>query len=96
MGCGILCLRLAEEMCKKDENKEKIFEKLIEDVTYEGGDADTNCAVVGAILGCYLKINFIKKEWMNLRNIKILEGRINNILKFYDLNLLKIELNKSY
>ena len=96
MACGILCLQLAEEMCKKREDKEKIFEKLIEDVAFEGRDADTNCAVVGSILGCYLKVNFIKEEWMKLRNIKMLEGRINNILKFYNLDLFEIELNKSY
>lgn len=34
--------------------KGESFEKIISDITYQGGDADTNCAVAGAVMGAYL------------------------------------------
>ena len=86
MGCAIFCLRLAKKMMEQNLKKNLIFIDLIEMITREGGDADTNCAVVGAVLGAYLKNDSIPEKWLKLRNIKWYNERINRVLKLYDIS----------
>ena len=43
----------------------KGFEYLINEITFKGGDADTNCAVSGAVLGAYLGYQQLPKKWIN-------------------------------
>jgi ADP-ribosylglycohydrolase len=41
--------------CRDDPiSAETLFEELIVNLIMEGGDADTNAAVAGAVLGAYL------------------------------------------
>ncbi|GAB1225704.1 hypothetical protein ENUP19_0259G0038 [Entamoeba nuttalli] len=85
MGCAILSLREAFKMKEKGIDKTKIFEDLIERIAYEGGDADTNGAVVGAVLGTYLKGICMPSDWLELDNKKWLEERLNRLLHLYEL-----------
>jgi len=43
--------------------KQATFRDAIETVTMEAGDADTNCAVAGALLGCKLGLYSIPPSW---------------------------------
>ncbi|XP_053378387.1 ADP-ribosylarginine hydrolase Tri1-like [Mercenaria mercenaria] len=44
--------------------KQKDFRQAIQDIVHEGGDADANAAVAGALLGCKLGLDAIPKSWM--------------------------------
>ena len=41
------------------------FKKLILEIINEGGDADTNAAVAGSVLGCYLGYTNLPKDWLS-------------------------------
>ena len=43
----------------------KDFQNAIIDLTMEAGDADTNCAVAGALLGVYLGYSKLPKQWLD-------------------------------
>jgi len=66
--CAIYGLRRAERELKEGKEKDKIFRGIITDFTMEAGDADTNCAVIGTILGCYLGSECLPKEWLKFDN----------------------------
>ena len=40
------------------------FREAIEAIVLEGGDAVSNCALAGALLGCKLGLDAIPKTWM--------------------------------
>jgi ADP-ribosylglycohydrolase len=42
------------------------FERVIDAVIREGGDADTNAAVCGALCGCHLGYSHLPEEWLEL------------------------------
>lgn len=46
------------------------FESLIIKIIKEGGDADTNCAVVGGVLGAYCGFDYIKHNHNYLLDFK--------------------------
>lgn len=53
----------------------KFFEHLITELLLETGDADTNCAVAGAVLGCRLGKSGLPIEWVDgLRHRDFLES----------------------
>lgn len=52
MGAAFHALKLAEQYQK--EGKLGIFRQIIEEIAAEGGDADTNGAAAGALIGAYL------------------------------------------
>ena len=52
MGAGFWALRQSD------------FRAALEEMVYEGGDADTNAAVAGALLGCKLGMKALPKSWM--------------------------------
>jgi ADP-ribosylglycohydrolase len=57
LGSAIVSLRMAMRAlaCRDDPiSAETLFEELIVNLIMEGGDADTNAAVAGALLGAYL------------------------------------------
>jgi ADP-ribosylglycohydrolase len=57
LGSAIVSLRMAMRAlaCRDDPiSAETVFEELIVNLIMEGGDADTNAAVAGAVLGAYL------------------------------------------
>ena len=85
VGCAILSLQLAAKMLKEGKEKKAIFTELVENIAYEGGDADTNLAVVGAVLGAYLKDFCIPTEWLEFDNKQWLVERINGVLRLYGL-----------
>ena len=41
------------------------FRTLISDLVMRGGDADTNAAVAGAVLGCKLGYTRLPSDWLN-------------------------------
>ena len=42
-----------------------VFEQLITELTMAGGDADTNCAVAGSLLGAYLGVEALPSQWID-------------------------------
>ncbi|KAL3851757.1 hypothetical protein ACJMK2_015468 [Sinanodonta woodiana] len=49
--------------------KQKDFRQAVQDIVLEGGDADANAAVAGAMLGCKLGLDELPKTWIeNLKN----------------------------
>ncbi|KAF4435741.1 hypothetical protein F53441_13445 [Fusarium austroafricanum] len=65
-GSGILLLRLALRQLKSSGQlcaQLAIFEKLITDLTMEGGDADTNACFAGALLGSLLGYKVLPPHW---------------------------------
>jgi ADP-ribosylglycohydrolase len=70
-------------------SKGKFFEKVITDLTLEAGDADTNCAVAGALLGARLGYNGLPKKWVDgLRHFAFLmelcDQMCEMVLKSFD------------
>jgi ADP-ribosylglycohydrolase len=56
---GDLTNELGESSCVLD------FKKLMLEIINEGGDADTNAAVAGSVLGCYLGYANLPKDWLS-------------------------------
>ncbi|XP_052085314.1 ADP-ribosylarginine hydrolase Tri1-like [Mytilus californianus] len=98
MFCETLKALELDEQCKSNYTyktlgaamwglRQKDFRQAIQDIVMEGGDADANAAVAGALLGCKLGIQAIPRTWIdqlgnrlwldNLldRYFDILEGR---------------------
>ncbi|XP_035704596.1 uncharacterized protein LOC118434661 [Folsomia candida] len=56
------------------------FTQVITDLTLEGGDADTNCAVAGAFLGVRMGYSGLPKNWKKeVRNFDFLDGICNDL-----------------
>lgn len=79
LGSALLLLRLAMRRITKTSmavgivEKAKLFDQLMVELIMEGGDADTNGAAAGALLGAYLgyanlpshwKLGLIHSEWL--------------------------------
>jgi ADP-ribosylglycohydrolase len=47
----------------------------ISKIVYEGGDADSNAAVAGALLGCLIGYHQLPQIWLGLRHTKYLESK---------------------
>jgi ADP-ribosylglycohydrolase len=60
LGSAILCLRLAMRETKPTSTT---FERLITDLIMQGGDADTNAAAAGALLGAWLGFSRLPANW---------------------------------
>lgn len=54
------------------------YERVIQHIVMQGGDADTNACVAGAVMGSYLGIASIPTDYMKLKNLSWLE---KNVLK---------------
>jgi len=71
MGCGIVGVRRAAEG----------FEKVITDLVLEGGDADTNAVVCGAMLGCVWGLQNLPSRWLDsMKNREWLEKQSLDLL----------------
>ncbi|KAL7714982.1 ADP-ribosylglycohydrolase [Entamoeba marina] len=88
IGCTIWALRKVRDLIQSGMDNTKIFEDIITEIVKEGGDADTNAAVVGSVIGAYLSYNCIPEEWMQLRNLNWYYDRINRVLKLQQLPLI--------
>lgn len=53
LGAGFYALRRAAALAKNPELDKNAFHTAIEEIIWEGGDADTNAAVAGALVGAY-------------------------------------------
>ncbi|KAL3868565.1 hypothetical protein ACJMK2_041366 [Sinanodonta woodiana] len=62
--------------------KQNNFKKAITAILFEGGDADTNCAVAGALLGCKLRnLSELPADWLrDLHYKKWLDEKLNRYL----------------
>jgi len=73
---GCACYGLKEAF-----NEHNNFEKIICKIIQKGGDADTNCAVAGSVLGAYYGINKIPNKFKdNLYYKDFLEKKITKFL----------------
>ncbi|KAK2794133.1 hypothetical protein FQN52_009215 [Onygenales sp. PD_12] len=72
-GAAVLSLRMAMRQAPCDHTmgiattvnppKSTVFENIITELTFEGGDADTNACVAGALLGCWLGYDALPPQW---------------------------------
>jgi len=66
VGSAILTLRLGMRAASKScVPSSTLFEDLMTELIMEGGDADTNGAVAGALLGTYLGFSRLPAHWAN-------------------------------
>ncbi|KAH7096996.1 ADP-ribosylglycohydrolase-domain-containing protein [Auriculariales sp. MPI-PUGE-AT-0066] len=64
LGSAMWALRKALEWRANGQVPDRdMFERIITDITMEGGDADTNAVVAGAIVGCYLGVQGLCYRW---------------------------------
>ena len=56
LGAGLSTLR---------DGVDRGFETAVVELVMQGGDADTNAAVGGALLGCHLGFNALPTEWIS-------------------------------
>ncbi len=76
LGCMIYTIRYLEE--KQD------FKELIYTIMNECGDSDTNCAVVGEIIGTYLGYDKLPIDWLNeLVNRTFLDRKLIELFKLF-------------
>ena len=90
MACAIFALKHANQMKEEGIDKKEIFRICMTEIIMEGGDTDTNCAVAGAVIGCYLEGECIPDEWMDLKHMKWYKERINRMLRLYELEPMEI------
>jgi ADP-ribosylglycohydrolase len=69
--CGILALRL---LSQPDNTMD--YKDLFNKIAYKGGDADTNLAVTGAIVGAYLGYDHLDQKWIQQFPYKTFLDRI--------------------
>ncbi len=63
LACSIYALQVIKVSLR--ESKTPSFKKFILKVAAECGDADTNCAVAGSVLGSYLGYSKLPKDWID-------------------------------
>ncbi|XP_037047819.1 uncharacterized protein LOC119082395 [Bradysia coprophila] len=88
VGSALFCFsrNKADDMKSGD-----FFIRIITDLTLEAGDADTNAAVAGALLGCRLGFKGLPSQWLNgLRHRKFLMEICDELLE-----LVMKQLSKS-
>ncbi|KAK7499928.1 hypothetical protein BaRGS_00008776 [Batillaria attramentaria] len=65
--------------------KQKDFRSALQDIVMEGGDADANAAVAGALLGCKLGLSAIPHSWIeSLAHRRWLDGTIEVYLNMME------------
>ncbi|ELP90831.1 hypothetical protein EIN_359140 [Entamoeba invadens IP1] len=90
VGCAVWGVREAQIMKNDGKGDKEIIESVLMAVTYEAGDADTNAAVVGAVLGAYIgNLDMFPKDWIEFDHKNWLIERINRMLKLMNLEEIK-------
>jgi len=75
-GSAFYCLRTGTD-----------FKKSIIELTMEAGDADTNAAVAGALLGCKIGYSQLPQDWIkSLKEKEWLDNKVNNLLSMLGLS----------
>ncbi|KAI8503647.1 hypothetical protein Bbelb_186180 [Branchiostoma belcheri] len=64
------------------------FRTAIERITMEAGDADTNAAVAGALLGCKLGMKSLPETWLKMPHKNWLDRQISKSTEGQTLNIL--------
>ncbi len=79
MGAAFYALRLADQYRK--QKKSDICRLVIEEIAAEGGDADTNAAAAGALVGAYLGYSkqFPENWTSNLADKQVLDQAIQHV-----------------
>lgn len=67
-----------------EDAKNNDFESLIIKILKEGGDADTNCVVVGGVLGAYYGFDYIKDNHNYLLDFKYKTFLDNKVSKYIE------------
>lgn len=62
LGCSVFALQMIGLALKY--NKRICFKKFIILIASEAGDADTNCAVAGAVMGAHLGYSALPRDWI--------------------------------
>ncbi|KAF2836991.1 ADP-ribosylglycohydrolase [Patellaria atrata CBS 101060] len=73
LGAGVLCLRLAmrRKPLVSTSTHGEVFETLVTELIMEGGDADTNACVAGALLGAWLGYEELPQAWVKgMKDVK--------------------------
>ncbi|KFX96256.1 hypothetical protein V497_00910 [Pseudogymnoascus sp. VKM F-4516 (FW-969)] len=81
LGSAVLTLRLAiKEGAGLDARSTKRFETLIANLIMEGGDADTNACVAGALVGAWVGYSRLPPHWSNgMRNSEWLVAKAETV-----------------
>lgn len=89
MGCAMWALDIVSKYQERSDQSDKVgsvgslsFEKIIVALVKECGDADTNAAVAGSIVGVYLGYDALPQEWCDaLPNRTWLDNRIEKLFQ---------------
>ncbi len=94
MGSAFYCLRLADQYQK--DNQAAIFRTLIERLAEEGGDADTNGAAAGALIGVFLGFqDQFPENWKkHLADKKVLIQAIKHVYQLSAKHQEMLEIKK--
>ncbi|KAH8651568.1 ADP-ribosylglycohydrolase [Tricladium varicosporioides] len=81
LGSAILALRLAmRREASPNSHGTQLFEKIITELVMEGGDADTNACVAGALLGAWVGHARLPSHWRDgLSNGTWLDGKAQKL-----------------
>lgn len=92
LGCGIYAFKMVHKHSKIKNSDKNCFDykSIFNDVVCEGGDADTNMTVVGAVCGAYIGYSNLDKKWLSQMPDKAFLDK--NVTKF--LLLLGFSENK--
>ncbi|KAF2279271.1 ADP-ribosylglycohydrolase [Westerdykella ornata] len=85
LGSAILALRLGMRATRNQQGAlppDSIFEDIMADLIMEGGDADTNGAAAGALLGAWLGYSQLPPHWKNgLKHRDWLANKIGRLIR---------------
>lgn len=66
LGAAFYAMREAMRLMSEDSSSpEKVFRTVIQEIIFQGGDADTNAAPAAALVGAYLGETAIPASWKN-------------------------------
>ena len=79
MGYSLKCMAVGVWAFRQ---RHRGYKPVILDIILQGGDADTNAAVAGAILGTYYGYNQLPQEWLvNLRHKEFLDQHYSKFME---------------
>lgn len=85
LGAAVLSLRQAMQRCpagadSAESDAAKAFEDIITKLVMQGGDADTNACIAGALVGAWLGYQGLPMHWRDgMLNREWLEGKVEDM-----------------